>query len=104
MTTPLIPTKTTLAATRYTPAELVEDSEFESYLLGLAEGYGIQFIRAMMSAYRAGNSSFDFTFKTNSSALAVAEKLSKPVNENGYGYTVTGPGPTPNATITVTLI
>ena len=103
MTTPLIPTSTQLNATKYTPAELIEDQEFEAFLFALPLGQGLDFIRDLMQAYRQGNPSFTFSFNNNSNAAYAAEKLSKAINSNGYGYAVAGPGASPDNTIIITF-
>ena len=83
MTTPLIPIKNVLTATKYTPAELLADTTVETFLMAHTA-----FIRAMMTAYRAGNTSFSYTFPTSADALYAATTIG---SDTAYAYTVTGP-------------
>ena len=99
MTTPLIPTKTILTSTKYTPAELAADRAFENFLFQLPNDLGLDFIRALMTAYRNGEASVSFAFNNNLNASEMANKL----QSEPYGYEVTGPGSDPGRTITVTL-
>ena len=87
MTTPLIPLKSILAGTRYTPAELTEDAAFETYLLGLPTGQGISFIRAIMQAYRAGSTSVVFGFTSSTIADNISDYLL--TGPTSYGYSIT---------------
>ena len=93
MTTPLIPTKTILANTKYTPTDLIADTAVETFL---ANHYG--FVRDMMSAYRAGDTSFSYTFPTAGDAVYMSTVIDTGTD---YNYTVTGPEPSTPRTITV---
>jgi len=83
MTTPLIPTKTALASTTYTPAQLVADAAVETFLI-----QHTGFVRAMMTAYRTGATSFTYVFPLPADALYMAAILGTGTD---YDYTVTGP-------------
>ena len=92
MTTPLIPLKSVLTSTKYTPAELTADAAFETYLLGLTTGNneGIRFIRAIMQAYRAGSQTVSFDFTSTTIADNISDYLlTGPTN---YGYSLTASG------------
>ena len=92
MTTPLIPLKSVLSGTRYTPAELTEDENFEDYLLGLTTGNneGIRFIKAIMQAYRLGLPEVTFVWSSSTICDDVNDfLLIGPIN---YGYLITTSG------------
>lgn len=93
MTTPLLPTKSLLSATKYTPKELVDDQALEDWFFETDNNAYIKrlgFIRALMTAYRAGASSVTYTFDfiEETDYLIVKIKEVSP-STNDYKYTVT---------------
>ena len=92
--TPLIPSKTTLSSTKYTPAEMVADKAVENWLFALPTSDSI-IIRNIMTYYREGSTSYTHTFTTRSDALIAY------TNFTAYGYTVTGPSSSPDKTVII---
>ena len=133
MTTPLIPTKTSLNQLTYAPEELAMDAELETWLLEL-EGIeiidpepnpdivrvypeGLYFIQALMTAHRtgaatdyssaAGWKTFTFAF-TSYGGLTKNQKANYIATAIGagtrYNYTVTGPVGPSDGTVTVSWV
>ena len=129
MTTPLIPTKTSLNQLTYAPEELAMDAELETWLLEL-EGLeivnpdtepptvrvypeGLYFVQALLTAHRtAANTDYSsaagwktFTFEFTSYGLTRNQKANYIATAIGagtkYNYTVTGPSGPTEGTVTV---
>ena len=101
LTSLLIPTKSALSSTRYTPAELAANTALETWFLDPVHPVRLAFIRALWLAYTTGLTSITHDFLTYAHAQQAATYLS---GASTYNYTVTGPelaDPTPTTTITV---
>jgi len=101
LTSLLIPTKSALAATRYTPAELAANTAVETWFLDPTHPERLEFILALWTAYTEGETELTHDFETYAHAQQAAAYLS---GASTYNYTVTGPllaDPTPTTTITV---
>ena len=100
LTSLLIPTKSELANTRYTPAELAANAEIETWFLDPTHPERLAFIRALWAAYIDGETSLTHDFLTYADAQDAATYLS---GASTYNYTVTGPLVSPEIT-TVILV
>jgi len=92
----LIPTRTELISTRYTPAELADVTAFDAFFLDDTKPVRFEFVLALWAAYTAGETTVTHDFETYADAAA-AKVFLENVN---YGYTVTAVSP-PNTSITV---
>ena len=84
MASPLLPDSATLKSTKYTPAQLVADAAFETFIFS---NNLVPFIAAVMAAYRSGATQLLYEFATKVVATEMKTYL------QALGYTVTGPGP-----------
>ena len=96
ITSLLVPTRTALNNTRYTPAELAAVTAFDAFFLDEAKPQCLAFVLALWAAYTDGETSLTHDFETYADA-AQAKTLLEDVN---YGYTVSAVSP-PNTSITV---
>ena len=85
MTSPILPSASSLTSIRYTPAELIADRQLESYFTA-NNGANFGFIIQLLEAYRNGNIQTTYIFSNSSSAVFIANRLS-----SDYGYWVDGP-------------
>lgn len=106
MTTPLLPTKEQLVASKYTPKELKDDNNFEKWLFEAKNDAYIKrlgFLRSLMTAYRDGQTSFSYTFDLLEETDYIESQIkdmSPEAQTNDYLYTVTRSNPT-SRTLTV---
>jgi hypothetical protein len=98
MTTPLIPLKSVLSSTKYTPADLIADRATELWLLRLAQRDGLELISNIMSYYREGATSYTHVFATRDDALIANTTFT------AYGYDVTGPSSSPDKTVIISWV
>ena len=100
LTSLLIPTKSELANTKYSPADLAANTEIETWFLDPTHPERLAFIRALWSAYVGGLTEVTHDFGTYAHAAQAAAYLS---GASTYNYTVTGPLilPSPTSSITV---
>jgi hypothetical protein len=97
----LIPTRSALLATRYTPAELEANQELEAWFTAPGKPLRIAFLTGLWAAYRNGATTYTHDFGTHTEAAQARVYL---VNAD-YGYIVEDLAliPTPDTSITVNL-
>jgi hypothetical protein len=97
ITSLLVPTRTALTSTRYTPAELAAVTEFDAFFLDDTEPLRLAFVVALWTAYAAGATSLTHEFGSYADAAAAKTFL----ENSNYGYTVGAVAPPDQVAITV---